>query len=338
MKSDGLYERVLEQVGKGGQLPQPRPPRASASVVPWRESDVGLEVYWVKRAESLPFMGGWRAFPGGGLSRRDQDVEVTGKPQRLDEAPRDGAVPEAVLDGVSDLGPIDPPGLLICAVRELFEETGLLLGTPTGTPNAEAALTNQLRRLRRQLLAKEIDFAAMLSSTKLAPEVSELVYAGRWLTPPLGPMRFDNRFFLLNWQETRAMQPEIVVGELESGEWVQPAMALQRWRDGEVLVAPPILHVLKVLEEAGPVGGLERPEKQELAGEVAFPQVVLHIQCFFGESGNREAGTEGIAGIRQQLNTRQGLILRCCFCNECAQRRMLRVLITLAGDLLQIVR
>ena len=258
MKSDGLYERVLEQVGKGAQLPQPRAPRASASVVPWRESDAGLEVYWVKRAESLPFMGGWHAFPGGGLSRRDQEVEFTGQPQELDEAPRDGAAPEAVLDGVSDLGPIDPPGLLICAVRELFEETGLMLGTPAGTPIAAAASATQLRRLRRHLLSKEIDFSGLLSSANLVPEVSELVYAGRWLTPPLGPMRFDNRFFLLNWQETTAMQPEIVVGELESGEWVQPAMALQRWRDGEVLAAPPILHILKVLEEAGPVGGLER--------------------------------------------------------------------------------
>jgi hypothetical protein len=48
MTGDGLYERVLEQVGKGASLPLPRPPRASASVVPWRESEDGLEVFWIK--------------------------------------------------------------------------------------------------------------------------------------------------------------------------------------------------------------------------------------------------------------------------------------------------
>ena len=261
MTGVGLYERVLEQVGKGASLPRPRAPRASASVVPWRETDAGLEVYWIKRAESLAFMGGWHAFPGGGLSRGDQGIMYSGRPQMIDEAPPDGALPVAVLDGVSDLGPIDPPGLLICAVRELFEETGLMLGASTVEPTAEDALTRQLRTPRRQLLSKEVDFAGLLSSANLLPTVSDLVYAGRWLTPPLGPMRFDNRFFLLNWQKARAAQPEIIGGEIESGEWIRPAIALQRWRDGEVLAAPPILHILEVLDQVGPVTGVERLQR-----------------------------------------------------------------------------
>ncbi|MGB5295099.1 MAG: MBL fold metallo-hydrolase [Thermoanaerobaculia bacterium] len=261
MTGVGLYERVLEQVGKGASLPRPRAPRASASVVPWRETAAGLEVYWIKRAESLAFMGGWHAFPGGGLSRRDQGIKYSGRPQMIDEAPPDGALPVAVLDGVSDLGPIDPPGLLICAVRELFEETGLMLGASTVEPIAEDALTRHLRTPRRQLLSKEVDFAVLLSSAKLLPTVSDLVYAGRWLTPPLGPMRFDNRFFLLNWQKTGAAQPEIIGGEIESGEWIRPAIALQRWRDGEVLTAPPILHILEVLDQVGPVTGVERLQR-----------------------------------------------------------------------------
>jgi len=261
MTGVGLYERVLEQVGKGASLPRPKAPRASASVVPWRETDAGLEVYWIKRAESLAFMGGWHAFPGGGLSRGDQGIMYSGRPQMIDEAPPDSALPVAVLDGVSDLGPIDPPGLLICAVRELFEETGLMLGASTVEPIAEDALTRQLRIPRRQLLSNEVDFAGLLSSANLLPTVSDLVYAGRWLTPPLGPMRFDNRFFLLNWQKARAAQPEIIGGEIESGEWIRPAIALQRWRDGEVLTAPPILHILEVLDQVGPVTGVERLQR-----------------------------------------------------------------------------
>ena len=258
MTEKGLYELVLEQVQSGGSLPQPGPPRASASVVPWRETVEGLEVYWIRRSEKLRFMGGWHAFPGGGLSRRDAAIEFSGRPQRLGDAPVDGALPEAVLDGVTDLGPVDPPGLLVCAVRELFEETGLMLCSSTGGAREVDGAANRLSALRRQLLSRELDFAALLSGLGLSPEVSDLVYAGRWLTPPLGPVRFDNRFFLLHWQEARRLQPEVIVGEVESGEWVRPAVALQRWRDGEVLAAPPILHILEVLEQDGPEAGLER--------------------------------------------------------------------------------
>ena len=263
MADKGLYELVLEQVGKRDSLPVPQPPRVSASVVPWRETEEGIEVYWIRRAETLRFMGGWHAFPGGGLSRRDLEVEVSGRPQMLDGAPADSALPEAVLDGVTDLGPVDPPGLLACAVRELFEETGLMLGSPNVTAPGVESWKKRLDALRRQLLSKELDFAGLLSGLQLSPEVSELVYAGRWLTPPLGPVRFDNRFFLLHWIEERLPQPEVIVGEVESGEWVRPAVALQRWRDGDVLAAPPILHILEVLEQAGPMAGLGRLQSPE---------------------------------------------------------------------------
>jgi glyoxylase-like metal-dependent hydrolase (beta-lactamase superfamily II) len=92
-------------------------------------------------------------------------------------------------------------------------------------------------------------------------DASRLVYAGRWLTPPLGPLRFDNRFFLLEWPESEAVQPrvdETPGGELAGGEWLRPGEALARWRDGGVMAAPPILHILKVLSEDGPEAGLAR--------------------------------------------------------------------------------
>src|SRR5262249_13046458 len=80
-----LYEAVLAQLagagaGAAGGPPQP-PARAAASVVPWRRRPRGgIEVFWVLRSQSLPFMGGWHAFPGGGLARSDAAVEVAGEP------------------------------------------------------------------------------------------------------------------------------------------------------------------------------------------------------------------------------------------------------------------
>ena len=236
-----LYERAL---AAAGSPPPARPPRASAAVVLWRRANDGLEVFWVQRARSMAFMGGWYAFPGGGLSRTDAELRLAGEPSGLGVGPPGAGIPEKVLDGAGELGPEIAPGLVACALRELFEETGVL--PLVGKPPAGLARAN------RAMLAGETSFAEVVSELRLEIAVDRLVYAGRWLTPPLGPMRFDNRFFLLEWDD-RSWQPVAEGGEAELGEWVEPRQALARWRGGELLTAPPILHILKVLGEEGPV-------------------------------------------------------------------------------------
>ena len=70
MADRALYELVLEKVAAGIELPPPRPPRGSAAIVLWRRAAGGqVEVFWMRRAESLAFMGGWHAFPGGPPAR-----------------------------------------------------------------------------------------------------------------------------------------------------------------------------------------------------------------------------------------------------------------------------
>jgi glyoxylase-like metal-dependent hydrolase (beta-lactamase superfamily II)/8-oxo-dGTP pyrophosphatase MutT (NUDIX family) len=189
----GLYEQVLAALG-GAPAAAERPPRASAAVVPWRRRGGRVEVFWVRRAETVPFMPGWHAFPGGAVAEGDAELPVAGL------AGREGM----------------EPAVVAAALRELFEETGLRV------------------------------------------DASALTFAGRWLTPPFAPLRFDNRFFLLEWRADRELQPEVEAGELADGEWIEPAAALERWRSGEVLAAPPILHFLSVLAEDGPEAGLPR--------------------------------------------------------------------------------
>jgi ribonuclease/clavin/mitogillin len=255
-----LYESVLAGLaaapaGSGAvHLP---PLRASAAVVPWRRTAAaasgggsdsgtggGLEVYWVKRGEALAFMGGWHAFPGGGLARTDAGISVLGAPP--DAAPATPTSAEAA-PAAADLA----PGILVCAIRELFEETGILLARPA------AAGAAALAAARRALLDGR-PFADVLQDLGLVADASRLVYAGRWQTPPFAPLRFDNRFFLLEWPPAEAVQPEVLAGELESGAWVEPAAAWQSWHRGEALAAPPILHLLQVLAEDGPAAGLPR--------------------------------------------------------------------------------
>ncbi|MBV8200338.1 MAG: MBL fold metallo-hydrolase [Acidobacteria bacterium] len=290
-----LYETVLAGLaaagGAEGDEPGRPPARASAAVVPWRRAAEigsrgggpgGIEVYWVKRGEALPFMGGWHAFPGGGLSRSDAAIAVI--PPAAGPAPGASAPPEAPAAAAAAASPRPElrapdlaPGILACAIRELFEETGILLaraGDPSGepaagaqdpqrpqrprdTPSRQPAEPERLAAARRALLDGR-PFAAVLEDLGLAADASRLVYAGRWQTPPFAPLRFDNRFFLLEWPRSAAAQPEVLAGELESGAWVDPAAAWQSWHRGDVLAAPPILHFLQVLAEDGPDGGLPR--------------------------------------------------------------------------------
>ena len=80
---EGLYEKVL--AAAGGELAAPETgPRPSAAVVLLRRLPAdGIELFWLRRGEILPFMGGWHAFPGGGLERGDADLPVAGAPRDL---------------------------------------------------------------------------------------------------------------------------------------------------------------------------------------------------------------------------------------------------------------
>ncbi len=262
--SGNLYEAALAGLAGAAPAGQPGPAaRASAAVVPWRRAAAGgVEVFWVKRAEELAFMGGWHAFPGGGLARGDAGVAVFPPTAGAPAAP---APPDASTSAAGP-GPAagDPdlvPGILACAIRELFEETGILLARAApALPDASPGTLPGPERFAeaRQALLGGRPFAAALQDLGCAGDAARLVYAGRWLTPPFAPRRFDNRFFLLEWPAAEDVQPQVIPGELESGAWIDAAAAWETWRRGDVLAAPPILHLLLVLAEDGPRRGLPR--------------------------------------------------------------------------------
>jgi len=241
---EGLYEEVL--AAAGGAAPLARPPRASASVVLWRRRAGELEVYWLRRGRTLPFMGGWHAFPGGAIDRADRALPVSGAPRHPDPAARTPGLPDlAELPAEPDLA----AGVAGGALRELFEEAGVLLTAPPAPPSLEG--------FRQACLGGAGAFAAGLAERHARLDAGRLVFAGRWLTPPFTPVRFDNRFFLCEWRDADG-EPSVRPPESESGEWIAPERALERAESGDALAAPPIVHLLRVLAEEGPERGLGR--------------------------------------------------------------------------------
>ena len=104
-------DRAARSLPSASQAGQPVQPRLSAGVIPVRNGrDGDCEVYWVRRAQSLRFMGGWHAFPGGRLSSSDGAAPVHG-----------------VVDGADAYALSGQPAAhTACAFRELFEEAGFL--------------------------------------------------------------------------------------------------------------------------------------------------------------------------------------------------------------------
>jgi glyoxylase-like metal-dependent hydrolase (beta-lactamase superfamily II)/8-oxo-dGTP pyrophosphatase MutT (NUDIX family) len=187
-------------------------------------------VFWVRRDEGLSFAGGFYAFPGGRLDRSDAAVPVAGLRGR-----------EAMQ--------------VACACRELFEETGVLLAH-----GAERLSRSARDAARRAVLDGALAFGDFLAREGLSLDAGRLEPAGRWVTPPFSPVRYDTRFFLARLPE--AEEASVWPGELSAGEFVAATRALGLWERAEVLLHPPTWWAMDCLARAGPpdcLGAMRNP-------------------------------------------------------------------------------
>lgn len=200
------------------------PVRDASTVVLLRPvlSGAGVEVYWVLRSPTTSYLGRFHTVPGGQVDRADAAIAVRGA------------------DG-------DAARSRVAAARELFEEAGVLLARGAHLPSAAAR-----DAARRALLAGDTSFAAVLAGFDLTLDADDLEDAGRWVTPPFNPVRFDTRFYLA-WLPA-GQEPSVWPGELVEGEWIVPIHAVAQWRSGHSLLTPPTLHVFAALEGAMQAG------------------------------------------------------------------------------------
>jgi 8-oxo-dGTP pyrophosphatase MutT (NUDIX family) len=200
----------------------------------------GLEVLLLQRVRSSGFVPGAWVFPGG---RVDSDDAGPSLVARLDglaaevAARRLGLAPDA-----------DPPALAyyVAALREAFEETGILVGRDAaGEPPPSAAEDVRVRRLRERLLEDEDSFPLLLDQMGCRMDASAVEYIAHWITPEAEPRRFDTRFFA-------AVVPAGVESlhhtrELSASVWLTPTEALGRNREGRFPMVFPTIRTLQAL-------------------------------------------------------------------------------------------
>jgi 8-oxo-dGTP pyrophosphatase MutT (NUDIX family) len=220
----------------------PAVPRDAATVMLLRPAEraggAGVEVYMLRRQASMAFAPGAQVFPGGSVDARDADEEVA------------WAGPDAAEWGRVFAAPPDLARALVCAaVRETFEESGVLLAGESADSVVADTTSADWERDRNALLDRSVSLAELLTRRGLVLRSDLLRPWSRWITPAVEPRRFDARFFaaaLPAGQRTRD-----VGGEAAEAAWIEPAAAIEAGQRGEIELWPPTAVTLAELAACG---------------------------------------------------------------------------------------
>ncbi len=145
----------------------------------------GLEVYLLRRTTAMAFAGGFCVFPGGGVDPRDFDHEIGW----VGPSPAEWAA-------LMETSETHARALVCAAVRETFEESGVLLAGPTEDTVVADTTGEDWEEDRRALEARELAFTDFLSRRGLKVRTDLLRLWGSWITPIFEPKRYDTRFFV----------------------------------------------------------------------------------------------------------------------------------------------
>jgi len=222
-------------------------PRDASTVVLLRDGTdgQGLQVWLMRRLETLAFAAGAHVFPGGSVDPSDDD--------RLPLA-------GGTLDGVASVmgaAPDRAQRLLAAAVRETFEECGLVLATGPKTGAWSSAD-------RDDLLAGRVSVASLMRRDDAVLDLRRFLPWAWWLTPYFIPRRYDTWFFLMHVPE--GIEPEHVgEGEAVDARWWGVDEALEANRAGSVMLLPPTFGVLTDLAGSGGVAEvlMQAPQRLE---------------------------------------------------------------------------
>ena len=187
-------------------------------------------------------------FPGGKIDAADASPEAASRTlglqaDRLTGEFRASAPAELPHEG-APLDTTQMAALCVAALRELFEEAGILLArTSDGTfVEGAAVLDDAVQAQRDNVRGGTIAFDAFLASRGWYADARELAYFSHWITPPSEPRRYDTHFFLARAPQDQAGAADAY--ETHDGIWIAPQEALARYKERKLhLVYPTIKHL-----------------------------------------------------------------------------------------------
>ena len=215
------FAQSIENVPSQGADPKP-----AATAVLMRDGVDGLEIMLMKRHRSSGFVPGAYVFPGGRVDPADDSVAL----QRRVANP-----------------PSEPPlSYWLAAVREVFEETGVLLADGPGVTRFD-----MLTELREALMTDRATLIDVLDRLEATPLLASLAYAAHWITPVAEPRRYDTRFFYAAMPSGGIVQPD--EREMSDAIWVTPAAALSGFQSGALPMVFPTVRTIEGLLDHGSV-------------------------------------------------------------------------------------
>jgi len=203
------------------------PIRPASTILLLRDGASGLEVFMVVRHHQIDFASGALVFPGGRID--PDDTIVAENPARY-----------------ADVAGLDASGraFRVGAIRETFEECGVLLARPRGS----TALIDGARCAALSAQAKDLPFSGLIEQEDLVLALDLLTPYAHWITPPVVPKRFDTHFFV-------AAAPVDHLAEHDGREavdsvWINPGHALREQQAGNYTIIFPTRLNLKMLDES----------------------------------------------------------------------------------------
>jgi 8-oxo-dGTP pyrophosphatase MutT (NUDIX family) len=226
-------------------LATPVEPRPAASVVIVREAAPGasepLEVWMIRRHESMKFLGGYYAFPGGRVDAADGAAAALACCHGVDVATAEATFP----------GHEGGPALAfwVTAVRELLEESGILLACDAAGRPIDAGTTavrDLIVSLRKELMTG-VSLPSLLARHGWECDLRGLRYLSHFVTPASSPIRFTARFFLC--QTLAGQAPALFTEETSEAFWIHPGEGYRRFIAGEMKMAEPAEYGLGYLAQ-----------------------------------------------------------------------------------------
>ena len=287
-------------------VPTPAPARDAATVMLVRDGagpdGAALEVCMLRRHLNSDFVGGAFVFPGGKV---DEDDRSTAAGHAC--AGRDDAEASALLG-------IDAGGLAfwVAALRECFEEAGVLLAYGEGdgpgdalVDMAEPAARRRLAAQRTELNSRKVSFLDLLRAEGMTLAVDRMHYFSHWITPEPSPKRYDTRFFVC------ALPPHQVPihddHETVATVWVRPGDALERAAAGELDVIFPTMKNLEAISRFDTASALLDAAAAVEKVPTVLPRVVADHRGFRillpGDPGYEES--VGVAAVDATLTPGQ---------------------------------